>query len=159
MKTLFISLLALLLFTQCTKQDLPITSRSNLNQVADISLNQIIELADPAEGTANKDKVRITFTELNDSRCPMNAFCIRSGSAVARFRLAQNQQQSKEIELVIGDALPTDTRKLRHRSADTILVAVGRNKYQLILKNVTPYPCTDCPNQETPKASIAVTAK
>ena len=159
MKRIFTYLLTLVLFPQCTKEEFPITNRGNLNQEIEIPLNQTVELTETNEGNRDPEKIRVNFYELNDNRCPMNAFCIRNGSAVVRLQLVQDNRQTKTIALVIGDALPTDTRPVRHRSADTTVVALGNNHYQVILKNITPYPCAGCPNQEVAKANIIVTSK
>ena len=160
MKTLFAALLMLTVFTQCTKEGTPVTGRGRLNQDVDVTLHQTVELVgSTTDENPQPDKVRVTFEDLNESRCPMNAMCIRQGAAVTQFRLERNSQQSLPVTLVIGEALPTDTRKLRSRSADTTLVTVDNARYQVILKTVLPYPCAGCPNQETPKASIRVMAQ
>lgn len=159
MKIFLTPLMALILFTRCAKEELPAAGRGHLNQDVTIALNETLELSGTDEGNANSDKVRVHLAELNDSRCPLNANCIRYGSAIARLWLEQDQQQSPPVELVMGEALPTDTRKLRHRSADTTLVTIANTQYQVILKSVLPYPCAGCPDQEKPHANIVVTAK
>lgn len=158
MKIYLALLTALLLSARCAKEDLPVAKRSQLNQEVTIALNETVELSGPKEGNPNPDNVRVHLAALNDSRCPMNANCIRYGSAVARLWLEKNQERSRTMELVIGEALPTDTRQLRLRSADTTFVTVANTSYQVILKSVLPYPCAGCPNQGKPQASIVVTA-
>lgn len=157
MKCYLAPLLALLLFTRCAKEELPVVGQGNLNRDVDIALNETVELAKAKRG--NTHNVRVHLAEINDSRCPMNVNCIRYGSAVARLWLEQDQEKSPTIALVIGEALPDDPRKLRNRPADTTLVTVAGTQYQVILKNVTPYPCTGCPNPETPRAHVVVTAQ
>lgn len=159
MKCYLAPLLALLLFARCTKEELPAAGQGNLNRDIDIALNETVELSKEEKGNNGENKVRVHLAEINDSRCPMNANCIRYGSAVARFWLEQDKEKSPTVALVIGEALPDDPRKLRNRTADTTLITVANTQYQVILKNVTPYPCTGCPNQETPRAHIVVTAK
>ncbi len=159
MQCYFAPLLALFLFTQCAKEELPAAGQGNLNRDIEIALNETIELSKAVEGNGNPRKVRVHLAEINDSRCPRNVNCIRYGSAVARLWLEQGQEKSPTVALVIGEALPNDPRKLRNRTADTTLVTVANTQYQVILKNVTPYPCSGCPNQETPRAHMVVTAQ
>ncbi len=159
MKIYLVALVSLVLFTRCAKEEVPTTGQGSLNQDVNIALNETLELAVNGKPKANVKKVCVHLAELKDSRCPMNVNCIRYGSAVARFWLEQNQERSPSIELVIGEALPTDSRKLRNRAADTTLVTVANTRYQVILKSVTPYPCAGCPNQETPQATMVITVK
>jgi hypothetical protein len=159
MKCYLAPLLALLLFTRCAKEELTAAGQGNLNRDLEIALNETVELFKVEQGKSSKNKVRVHLTEINDSRCPMNANCIRYGSAIARLWLEQDQEKSPTIALVIGEALPNDPRKVRNRAADTTLVTVANTQYQVILKSVTPYPCVGCPNQETPRAHIVVSAK
>jgi len=160
MKTLFAALLTLTMFTQCTKEGTPVSGRGRMNQDVDVTLHQTVELVgSTTDENPQPDKVRVTFEDLNESRCPMNVNCIRYGNAIVRLWLEKDQERSATAELVIGEALPTDTRKLRLRSADTTLVTVANTQYQVILKSVLPYPCTSCPDQGEQHATIVVTAK
>ncbi|RDC66412.1 hypothetical protein [Adhaeribacter pallidiroseus] len=159
MKCSLAPLLALLLFTRCAEEELPAAGQGNLSRDVDIALNETVALSEASESRSSENKVRVHLAEINDSRCPMNVNCIRYGSAVAQLWLEQDQEKSPTVALVIGEALPNDPRKLRNRTADTTLVTVANTRYQVILKNVTPYPCAGCPNQETPRAQIVVTTK
>lgn len=160
MKTYLVALVSLGLFINCAKEEVPTTGQGNLNQDVKIALNETLELAITNKPkAANRNRVRVHLAELKDSRCPMNVNCIRYGSAVARFWLEKDQERSSLTELVIGEALPTDSRKLRNRTADTTLVTVANSQYEVILKNVTPYPCAGCPNQETPEATMVLSTK
>lgn len=150
--------LLLLLLTQCAQEETSVTRRGNLNQEIEITLNETIKLTGSPDENSQSNEVRVTFTQLNDSRCPLNAMCVRAGAAVTQFRLAHGKDQSPSVQLVIGEALPTDTRPLRHRAADTAMVTVANTTYQVILKQVTPHPCTSCPDQPTPQATILVKA-
>lgn len=156
MKTILAPLLAVFIFTRCAKEELPATGRAQLHQDVNIALNETLELSQSGDDS-DTDKVRVHLAELNESRCPMNVNCIRYGNAIVRLWLEKDQERSDTAELVIGEALPTDTRKLRLRSADTTLVTVANTRYQVILKSVLPYPCTNCPDQGEPRANIVVT--
>lgn len=156
---ILIAFLLLLALPKCTQEETSVASRGSLNQEITITLHETIQLTGNSAENFRADKLRVTFTELNDSRCPLNAMCLRAGSAVTQFRLERGQGQASPVPLVIGDALPTDTRQLRHRAADTVLVSIAHATYQVILKQVTPYPCTSCPDQPTPQATIQVRAQ
>lgn len=159
MKSLAASLLIISLFTRCVKENTPVSGYGSFTRETVITLHQTLELGGSTDNNPTPDKVRVTFAELNDSRCPLNAMCIRNGSAVTHFWLERNNERSQPVELVLGEALPTDTRPLRHRTADTMLVTVAKARYQVILKAVLPYPCTSCPDQGTPQATIQVKAR
>ncbi|MDQ4139124.1 MAG: hypothetical protein M3142_01240 [Bacteroidota bacterium] len=159
MKTFLAPILAILIFTRCDKEELPAAKSGKLNQDVEIAPNETLELTTTGADNTNSDKVRVHLAEINESRCPMNVNCIRYGNAIVRLWLEKDQERSDTAELVIGEALPTDTRKLRIRSADTTLVMVANTQYQVILKSVLPYPCTSCPDQGEPRANIVVTAK
>ncbi|MDQ3290762.1 MAG: hypothetical protein M3Q05_05665 [Bacteroidota bacterium] len=159
MKAFLAPILAILIFTRCDKEELPAAKNGKLNQDVEIALNETLELTTNGDDNTNSGNVRVHLAELTDSRCPSNVNCIRYGSAVARLWLEKDNERSDTAELVIGEALPTDTRKLRIRSADTTLVTVDNTQYQVILKSVLPYPCTSCPDQGEPHANIVVTEK
>ena len=156
MKLYLALLLLFVAFTRCTKEELPSSGRSSLNQEVEIKLNETLDLSEATASKATTAKVRVHLAGLTDSRCPSNANCIRYGSAVARLWLVQNDERSPTVELTIGEALPTDTRKPRLRSADTTLVKIANTEYQVILKSVLPYPCVGCPDQQEPSAGIVI---
>lgn len=158
MKILIVFLL-LLALTQCAQKETAVARRGSLNRETAITLHETVQLTGNSAENLRADELQLTFTKLNDSRCPLNAMCLRAGSAVAQFRLERNQEQSSPMQLVIGEALPADNRKLRHRAADTATVTVANTTYQVILKQITPYPCTSCPDPPTPQATIQVKAQ
>ncbi|QMU30806.1 hypothetical protein [Adhaeribacter radiodurans] len=159
MRTFLAPLLAIFIFTRCDKEELPAAKSGKLNQEVEIALNETLELTTTSDNNTDTDKVRVHLAEINESRCPKNVNCIRYGNAIIRLWLEKDQERSDTAALVIGEALPTDTRKLRLRSADTTLVTVANTQYQVILTSVLPYPCTSCPAQGEQHANIIVTAK
>lgn len=81
----------------------------------------------------------LQLQQVEDSRCPMNAMCVRQGSAIATFLVQDAKGQSVTRRLYLGEALPApDDRGTR--SADTVHVLLGEKKYALILREVQPYP-------------------
>ncbi|QNF32016.1 hypothetical protein HUW51_04470 [Adhaeribacter swui] len=158
MKSVLLALSILAVLTRCAKEELTSAGQSSLSQEVEIALNETLDLPESAKGN-DTPKVRVHLAEINDSRCPMNVNCIRYGSAVVRLWLEIDKDKSPIAALVIGEALPSDTRKLRNRTADTTLVTVANTQYQIILKNVSPYPCSGCPDQEPKSAQIIVTAQ
>lgn len=97
----------------------------------------------------------LQLQKVEDSRCPMNAMCIRQGSAVTTFLVKDAQGQSATKQLYLGEALlaPNDRG---NRSADTVTVALGDKNYQLILRDVHPYPNTSDANPPAKTVKVAV---
>jgi len=144
---------ALLLLGQCRPKEIPQAGIHIPDQEIQVSLNQTVSLM-------GKDKTKvgeITFADLNDSRCPASAMCIRQGAAVTTFRVTTpGNGETQMVRLFIGDYMPNDPRNKRNLTADTITILAGDSisiPYQLILKQVTPYPGT---GPETPQATLTL---
>jgi hypothetical protein len=63
------------------------------------------------------------------------------------------------VRLFIGDFMPNDPRNKRDQTADTANIDLGAattQKYELILKQVTPYPGT---STTLPKATLLLKSK
>ncbi|MFB9861810.1 hypothetical protein [Rufibacter immobilis] len=98
----------------------------------------------------------LQLLKVEDSRCPMNAMCIRQGSAVTHVQVKDQKGNEATKILYLGDAL-TVPEDRGIRSADTVQVLLGGKPYQLILTEVQPYPNTSDarPAPKTAKVSIA----
>ncbi len=98
----------------------------------------------------------LTLQKADDSRCPLNATCIRQGSVVTHLRVQDAQGNAATKILYLGDAL-TAPEDRGVREADTVLVALGSKSYRLVLTEVQPYPNTSDPNppEKTAKVSVA----
>ena len=134
-----------LLLTQCQPKDIPQTEADSLNKEFRINLNQTIALT----GKGKTDLGEITFTHLNDSRCPTNSMCIRQGAAITSFDLQTTTAVKQNVRLFIGDFMPNDPRNRRNRTVDTVEVQLkDKTFYRLILKEVRPYPGTSTEKAE-----------
>ncbi|KAA5543963.1 hypothetical protein [Adhaeribacter rhizoryzae] len=138
-----------LLLGQCQSQKIP-AAATNLNTAFEISLNQKLALT----GENQKVLGEIIFTQLDDSRCPANAMCVRQGAAVASFTIQAKGAEKQNLRLFIGDFMANDSRNKRNQTADTVMLQLENNgSYELILKAVMPYPGT---SNGTPQATIQI---
>ena len=148
MKNILLLASAVLLLMQCQTSKIAALTPGLLNQEMQISLNQKITLRDDNK----KHLGEITFMHLDESRCPINAMCVRQGAAVTSFALQTNLAENQNIRLFIGDFMANDSRNRRNLTADTVVVQLNdKNRYQLILTAVVPYPGT---SNETAAATI-----
>jgi len=139
-----------LILVQCQSQKIP-AAATNLNTAFEISLNQKLALT----GENQKVLGEIIFTNLDDSRCPANAMCVRQGAAVASFTVQAKGAEKQNVRLFIGDFMANDARNKRNQTADTVMVQLENNAaYRLILKAIMPYPGTSA---GTPQATILIT--
>ena len=138
MKNIILFATTLLLWGQCRPKEIPQAANS-LDKELRITLNQTI----PLTGSNHTDLGKITLVNLNDSRCPANAMCVRQGAAITTFSLEAGTGNQQDGQLFIGDFMPNDARNKRNLTADTMLVQLkDKESYQLILKDVRPYPGT-----------------
>lgn len=101
-----------------------------------------VELNNCSEKTANDSTPEICFTELNDSRCPLNATCPWDGIAIAKFSLKAN---GTEHQLTLA------TVKIAgYPSNDTTVAG-----YKVKLVEVKPYP--GLPTPEPTRAILQIT--
>jgi hypothetical protein len=139
MKNILVLATSGLLLTQCQNPKIAAATPGILNQEMQISLNQKITLRD----SNKKDLGEITFTNLDESRCPAHVICVRQGAAVTTFVLQTNLAENQNVRLFIGDFMANDSRKRRNLTADTVVVQLNdKNRYQFILTAVVPYPGT-----------------
>jgi hypothetical protein len=113
-----------------------------VNQEFKIALNQTVTLK---EKNRNGHTIlgKIKFVKLEDSRCPVHTNCIRQGAAITSLEIATPIPETQTVRLFIGDMMPNDSRNKRNVTADTLLVELkDKVQYQLILKDVLPYPGT-----------------
>ena len=90
--------------------------------------------------------VTLTFTEVDDSRCPEGVTCFRAGSAIVDLDLkkldlktASSFSESQRVTMCLGDCI-TQTPRTGFREADTARVSLAGVNYTLILTEVLPYP-------------------
>ena len=96
--------------------------------------------------------VEIQVLDIDDSRCPSNASCIRFGEAEVKVAVNGLQEKATLVDLCIGDC-PQYTQGFR--DTDTVEVTLDNIPYAVILLDVIPFPTTT--NQsETKKACLKV---
>jgi hypothetical protein len=93
-------------------------------------------------------QLKIMVSDINDSRCPMNATCIWAGEAVVKLSVTNTAEHSASFDLIYR----TDAKK------DTVDFSIDQKAYRAILNNVTPYPITGVV-QDSSKAEILITSK
>ncbi len=76
----------------------------------------------------------ITLKEVNDSRCPVNANCIRAGEAIAVLNVVINNNSERNINLCTG--ADCNARAL----SETYTLSSDGEKYLFKLDSITPYP-------------------
>jgi hypothetical protein len=146
MKSLFALAFASLLLVGCAH-----TENLSSEQTPQLSAPFILGLEKPV--TVGNLVVRLQKVE--DSRCPMNAMCIRQGSAITYLQLQDTRGNEATKTLYLGDALPAPDNR-GPRSADTVQVSMGSRQYHLILSEVQPYPNTadTSPAEKTAKLEV-----
>jgi hypothetical protein len=150
MKNILLLTGAALLVSQCQPKRIPQSAAVLPNQEFRINLNQTINLTDSRKTALGK----ITFTHLDESRCPANAMCVRQGAAITTFTIGPGNGEKQKVRLFIGDFMPDDPGIRRNRTADTAVVQLkNKTTYQLILKAVLPYPGTSA---EAPAATLVL---
>jgi hypothetical protein len=76
-------------------------------------------------------KTLLTFTAVQDSRCPENTNCIWAGSVAVDLVFGQKNQKKKDLKLCLGC----------RQGADSIsVVDLAGRKYRVVLQSVNPYP-------------------
>ncbi|WP_156133093.1 hypothetical protein [Lacinutrix sp. Hel_I_90] len=87
------------------------------------------------------ESVRIAFTGINDSRCPVNAKCIRQGGAKVQLSFTEANGALTTVPMCIGDCdeldRPFDNEAML-RLEDEIVFELNNTYYALVLKVVTP---------------------
>jgi hypothetical protein len=155
MKSTLLIFSALFLFTRCQQDDIPQAGAGVINQQFEIELHKTVTLRSTTGESTQNSLGTIEFSHLDESRCPANAMCMRQGAAVTSFVLrVPEKPEAQTIRMFIGDFMTNDPRGIRNRTADTVAVELANKaRYQLILKQVQPYPGT---GSGTPKATLLV---
>jgi len=93
--------------------------------------------------------VNVTGLEINDSRCPSDAVCVRFGEAKVKVGVSGMQEILKTLDFCIGDCFGKNKGFIER---DTVDFTLDNKNYSLILKEVNPYPNTQNTNQ--PKEAL-----
>lgn len=83
---------------------------------------------------ATYQNVVITLKEINESRCPMNARCIRAGEAVAVLNVVVDGKTERNVQLCTG----ADCERRSLNSSYTL--SLEDQKYLFRLDSITPDP-------------------
>ena len=97
------------------------------------------------------ESLRIGFTGIEDSRCPINARCITPGSAITQLSFT-DASGSNTIPMCIGNCFELDRpfdNEAKQRMEDQIVFELNKVNYVLILKDVTPYQEIGVPTVES----------
>jgi hypothetical protein len=153
MRFLLLVASTLFLFSRCQQDAIPANGTGIINQQFELALHDKLVLKSSTQQEVNNKLGEIAFSQLDESRCPANAMCIRQGAAVTTFKITTDPgAEAQTVRMFVGDFMPNDPRKKRNLSADTVAVQLANKaKYRLILKKVAPYPGT---GTDTPKATL-----
>ena len=92
---------------------------------------------------ATYEDVTVTLKEVAESRCPMNARCIRAGEAVAVLNVVVKGSSERNIQLCIG--AECNGRGL----SDAYPLSNDNQKYLFKLDSITPDPTQTLKKAET----------
>ncbi|RZK62349.1 MAG: hypothetical protein EOO59_02785 [Hymenobacter sp.] len=115
----------------CKKEAAPTETTAVIGQAFDLAEQQTTTL--PAGGSS---PLRVTLTQVHESRCPTGVQCFLAGSVAV------------EVELVDATATPQLALIYRYDnvrpgySRDSVSVVLNQQAYWLRLLDVTPYPST-----------------
>lgn len=138
MKTTFLALLTSCTLLAC-KKDQP---EPSLNQAFEVQLNQPTSLA--TSGGA----LSITLTDAQDSRCPLNAYCIWAGYAAVTLQLKDASAVAQTARLsLLNKPSPEYSR-------DSVAVTLNQHDYWLRLLDLKPYPSTTGGSSQPPTATL-----
>lgn len=142
-----IILLMLLTTLGCQNQN-SVTACDNelLNKVTTFAINQ-------EQDVSCQDGTKLIFIRFEESRCPVNVNCIRAGNVNAFFELRKDGQTTPFM-MCLGEC--NTGAKLSEQ--DTKTVAVGSHRYEIILKEVSPFPGTK-PDIKTADYQVKVEMK
>ncbi|KAA3440181.1 hypothetical protein [Rufibacter hautae] len=150
MKSIWYLALTGLLLTGCAQtENLTSTEEAVFTQGANLTL-QLQKPVAIGDLTLNLQKV-------DESRCPINANCVRAGSAITYLQLQDTRGNSTTKVLYLGDPLTVPDNR-GFRDADTVNATLGSKTYRLILTEVLPFPNTTDQNPPEKTAKVSVTA-
>lgn len=120
-----IILLVFVMFLACSKK-----AKSSLAT----NVKHIEEL-NPGEeksfGNQN-DFFKVKFESLNDSRCPINARCVRAGDAIVNLAYEDAKLDKYHLTFKFGESSDFNP--------DTIKLKINNEVYRIVLESVLPHP-------------------
>ena len=129
-------IVGVILFSACK------SSETNPTDRVSIGLHQSARLG---------SDVVVRVDSIQDSRCPVNVYCVWQGVAKAKLRLSKDSDSSI-VRLMLG-AYPANKPK----RADSTGVTLHNQLYKVILREVNPYPGTSANGQ--PQTAIVQVTK
>lgn len=128
MRTLFLSLILTMIFGSV--------------MTAEAQTTQQISLSAGKEKTVTRNKLKIKFVSVEDSRCPKDVDCIWAGNAKVTIKVTNRKGESKTFDL----------------NTNLETKAVKFEGYEIKLSGVAPYPKANTPNNQSGyTASFTVT--
>ncbi|MGC4234333.1 MAG: hypothetical protein QM594_15245 [Niabella sp.] len=115
-------LIVLLVAVSCSQKAISVGEETGKNLVAKV--NEKVTVGN----------IVVTLKEIRESRCPINANCIRAGEAVAVLNVVVNDKSERNIQLCTG----TDCNALG--LSETYLLFAENQKCLFKLDSITPYP-------------------
>ena len=100
------------------------------------------------ETTESGKTVVMAITEINDSRCPINADCVTAGFAKIKIKFT-DEIKEQTIEICKGGCY---VNALQAKD----IISLNGNNYEVVLEEITPYPTLDKIKQETQVAKIVI---
>jgi hypothetical protein len=135
--------LLVVLFHQCGEDD---PDKFTLDQQFEINQEEVITL--DLANDHDTGYIEIQVISITDSRCPINANCVRFGEAEVKISVTGLQEIATLVDLCIGDCL----HRGKFLETDTVEVNIDNKDYAVILTDVVPYPTTS--NQSSPKEAV-----
>ncbi len=139
---LLLALLPVAALMQCNDDD---NFTYTLLSDFEITEDQLITV----ESEKQNDYLEVSILEITDSRCPINANCVRFGEAEVKVSVTGIEEIAKTVELCIGDCFQRNQGFIEE---DTVEVELDSKRYAVILSEVTPYPSFE--NQDDPKTAV-----
>jgi len=96
-------------------------------------------------------EVVVRVDSIQDSRCPTGTTCVWAGQARVTLLLSKNMD-STTVRLALEPGINQD----KAARSDSTSVSLNSEQFNVILRDVTPYPTVPAQNQ-TPTAVVQVT--
>lgn len=99
-------------------------------------------------------KYSMTFSEIEDGRCPENANCFTGGSVYTdlKFTSTKSDLPDRQLKLCLGDCF--DLRKSGIGKPQVANIVLDGTKYLFTLLEANPYPATSEAAQQKDKYEI-----
>lgn len=136
---LVVILTLLIFFQACTK-----------STITDIPEKYIIKEGETIHIPQNTKLGELTFLNYTDSRCPINAYCVWQGAALANFKIKTDREE-QNIELCLGGCEVIKKNKKQKFVVNGVL-------YEAELIELHPYPGMD-KTTEIAQATVLVQKK